>query len=671
MSNFEVVDDGVVWRGDGETLYIQGWGSGSFRVRARMMGELLDPDWALLRREATPVETEVTGDTAVVKNGKITARIESRSYFSEQLGYHVNRCSVSYLDGAGNVLLRELDEGGSLQLIARKYEARAGDCFKISAAFEGPSAERIFGMGQYQQEIFDLKGSQLELAHRNSQASVPFFLSDNGYGFLWHNPAIGTATFGTNRTEFVANASKQIDYWITAGDTPSEISANYMDAVGRAPTMPEYGLGYWQCKLRYYNQEQLLEVAREHKKQGIPLDVIVADFFHWPKMGDFRFESEFWPDPKAMVDELKDMGVELMVSVWPQVDFRSENYEEFKQNNILARADRGLDIQMGYQGNSAFVDVTNPRARERLWELCKQNYYDLGVRLFWLDEAEPEYGLYDYDNFRYYAGANEEVGNIYPQEYARAFFEGQTAEKQESIVNLVRCVWAGSARYGALAWSGDISSTFTDLRAQIIAGLHMGISGIPWFTTDIGGFHKGDITDEKFVELLIRWFQFGAFCPVMRMHGDRLPYEEIIDVSGVRRQRSGGPSEVWSFGAETQEILEKYIDIRERLRPYMRKTMDQARDSGLPVMRAMFFEFPDDDAAWDLNDQYMLGDDLLVAPVVNQGESSRSVYLPAGMTWKCLNDGQEYEGGQTIDAAAPLHTIPVFTRAGGWTDIAI
>ncbi|GAB4004499.1 hypothetical protein GCM10029992_49700 [Glycomyces albus] len=220
--------------------------------------------------------------------------------------------------------------------------------------------EKLYGMGQYQQDLLDLKGSTFELAHRNSQASVPFVMSSAGYGFLWHNPAIGTAMFAKNRTEWVAEATGQLDYWITAGASPAAISAAYAEATGHAPMMPEYGLGYWQCKLRYWNQEQLLEVAREHRRRGLPLDVIVADFFHWPHMGDFRFEEEFWPDPAAMVAELKEMGVELMVSIWPQIALESENFGLLKKNNLLVRTERGLDVQMGFQGPSMFLDTTNP-----------------------------------------------------------------------------------------------------------------------------------------------------------------------------------------------------------------------------------------------------------------------------------------------------------------------
>lgn len=680
VNPFEVVDDGVIWRGDGESIYVQAWGEHSLRVRSIVMGDFEDSDFSLLppalahptvslelasqaeAGEKLSVEDGIASSCATVTNGRIVAILSAQTEYVESLEYLVHRCHVEFRNDHGDVLLSEEDMGGSLQRRARHFIPQSGKNHRLTATFAATPGERLFGMGQYQQETFDLKGASLELAHRNSQASVPFVLSSAGYGFLWHNPAIGTATFATNRTIWVADSTRQLDYWITAGDTPAQIAAAYADATGHTPTMPDYGLGYWQCKLRYWNQEQLLEVAREHHRRGIPLDVIVADFFHWPKMGDFRFDPEFWPNPQAMIDELKEMGTELMVSVWPQISHESENFDELKGRNFTVKTERGMDVQMAFQGRSVFADFTNPAAREKIWEICKRNYHDLGVKLFWLDEAEPEYAVYDYDNFRYHQGSVLEIGNIYPQAYARTFFEGQREAGQDDVVNLLRCAWSGSQRFGVLSWSGDIHSTWEALRRQMIAGLHMGVAGIPWYTTDIGGFYGGNIHDPDFQELLIRWFQFGAFCPVMRMHGYREPYEPVVGQDGIARCRSGAENEVWSFGPQIQAILEKYIALRESLRPYLRATMDDVRDHGGPVMRPVFYEFPDDAAAWDVSDQFLLGADLLVAPIVHAGERSRRVYLPSGTSWRSLSDGTRFEGGTTISVEAEISTIPVFAR---------
>lgn len=226
--------------------------------------------------------------------------------------------------------------------------------------------------------------------------SVPFMISNRGYGFFWNNPAIGTATFGTNVTQWYAKSTKKLDYFITAGDSPAQLEEQYSLATGRTPMMPEYGLGYWQCKLRYRTQDELMAVAREHKRRGLPMDAIVIDFFHWTMQGDFKFEPLDWPDPEAMVKALKELGIETVVSVWPTIDERSENFGKMSDMGYLVNADRGNQNHMTWMGNTVFYDATHPQAQKFVWERCKENYYKYGIRCFWLDEAEPEYGPYDF-----------------------------------------------------------------------------------------------------------------------------------------------------------------------------------------------------------------------------------------------------------------------------------
>jgi len=259
-------------------------------------------------------------------------------------------------------------------------------------------------------------------------------------------------------------------------------------------------------------------------------------------------------------------------------------------------------------------------------------------------------------------GTNLQIGNIYPQLFSKTFYDGMQAQGQKNIVNLVRCAWAGSQRYGALVWSGDIHSSFEDLRKQICAGLHMGISGIPWWTTDIGGFGGGDPEDANFRKLLIRWFQYGTFCPVMRLHGDRKPTTKLYGEDGRSALFTGGDNEVWSYGDEAYDILVKYMNIREKMRPYTRELMKQAHEKGTPVMRTMFYEFPEDGYCWEVEDQYMYGPDILVAPVLYEDVTSREVYLPGNIEWVQLHDGKIYQGGQRIVVDTPIDIIPVFVK---------
>ena len=663
MKFFEEENNSLIFRENGETVQITPWGKDSFRVRANFLGEILEQPGALL--EPVDMDTEpafvVEDEYASITNGKITAYCHV-----DRWG---NRLQITYKNQKDEVLLKEVTNGGALFVKARDFRPLPGGNYRLKVRFESDPAEKLYGMGQYQQEVMNLKGCHLELAHRNSQASVPFYVSSLGYGFLWNNPAIGEVDFGTNITQWTAESSRQMDYWITAGDTPAQLEEAYAAVTGKAAMMPEYGLGFWQCKLRYYNQEQVLKIAREYVRRNIPVDVLVIDFFHWPKCGDWRFDEEYFPNPGEMVRQLHEMGIETMVSVWPQVDWKSENFEEMKQKGLLVRSNSGIDVQMLTWSNNVFMDATNPRTRDYVWEKCRKNYADLGIRTFWLDEAEPEFTGYDFLDYRYHAGAVAEVGNIYPREYARMFYEGQKAMGQEDIVNLIRCAWAGSQRYGALVWSGDIMSSYEDFRKQICAGIHMGLSGIPWWTTDIGGFHNGNIHDPGFKELLVRWFEFGTFCPVMRLHGCRQPETPIIDKSGEMRQSTGADNEVWSYGPEIEEILVGYIHLREAMRPYTRSLMAQAHEKGTPVMRACFYEFPKDPVCWELTDEYMFGPDVLVAPVCHAGAVSRSVYLPEGASWTDARSGAVYDGGQYIQVSAPLEAIPLFLRDGHGDEI--
>ena len=662
MNTMHQEGNALIYENDGELLRIEPWGKNSLRVRSVMQGPICDTDYALIELneadKAIVPSISVSEYEASITNGKITARIEVSNWN--------HKCVISYYNQNKKLLLKETGDGGALNKDSRRFHGIIGGAYNLHVSFASAQNEKLFGMGQYQQDDLDLKYTTLELAHRNSQASVPFVLSSLGYGFLWHNPAIGQVTFGKNVTDWYAASTKQMDYWITAGDTPDEIEQAYGRAVGTTPMMPEYGLGFWQCKLRYWNQEQLLSVARKYHEKKIPVDVIVCDFFHWPKMGDFRFEEEFFPDPDAMVKELKEMGMELMVSVWPQIDTQSENFAEMKQKGLLVKTEHGVEICMRFGGESVFFDPTNPAARRYVWDKCRQNYYDKGIRVFWLDEAEPEYLGYDYDNYRYYLCTDNLIGNVYSQYFSRTFYDGLKEQGEKDVVNLVRCAWAGSQRYGALVWSGDIHSDWPTFRRQVSAGLNMGIAGIPWWTTDIGGFSGGRPEDKQFQQLLVRWFEWGCFCPVMRLHGDReCDDRRVFHADGSPALFTGGNNEVWSFGEANEKILTSYIFLRELMRPYTRKLMEEAHLYGKPVMRPMFYEFPEQDICWELKEQYMFGPSILVAPILYEDQTERTVYLPSGYKWTLLSDGTVYEGGQTIHVTAPLEQIPVFISEDG------
>lgn len=656
---FSIDNQKLIFHYDAEEVWIEPWGTNAVRIRASKNDTIPEENWALLDAPKSDSVIEVNENYAYLQNGKIKAVI---SRFGK----------ITVYNQKGELLLEEycrnrrdiLDaKCSAIEIEAREFKPIVGGDYHLTWRLESLfSDEKIYGMGQYQQPYLDLKGMDLELAHRNSQASVPFALSSKGYGVLWNNPGVGRAVFGKNIMSFEAFSTEALDCWIVVGDTPAEIVEEYAGVTGTVPMMPEYGLGFWQCKLRYQTQEELLAVAREYKRRGVPIDVIVIDFFHWPKQGEWKFDTVYWPNPAAMVKELKELGIELMVSIWPTVDKSCENYEEMLEKGYLIRTERGFRVGLDFQGATIHFDTTNPKAREYVWEKVKQNYYKLGIKIFWLDEAEPEYTVYDFDNYRYYAGSNLKIGNLYPKMYAQTFFEGMKKEGQENIVNLIRCAWAGSQRYGALVWSGDIASSYESLRNQLVAGLNMGIAGIPWWTTDIGGFHGGNPDDENFRELFIRWFQWAAFCPVMRLHGDREPRQAQLGTSGGATCCSGASNEIWSYGEKVYDICVKYINIRENLRDYTRGLMKEAHEKGTPIMRTLFYEFPEDEKCWEITDEYMYGDRYLVAPVLYADMKERIVYLPKGCRWKDFESGMEYTGGETIKVNLSIDSIPVFVK---------
>lgn len=659
----------IEWRFERQILRIEPWGQHSLRVRATCAPRFNDEAHALLSSVNGQTTIVQDAETLTLTHGNISAVLNLKG----QLAFYNQR---------GELLLEEMWRQRStvgigaseksqdkyvsaLKLDGREFKPLPGGKYQLTVRFEARDGERFYGMGQYQQPWLDLKGCSLELAQRNSQASVPFLQSNLGYGLLWNNPAIGEAVLAKNHTVWTARVAEEMDYWITAGDSVAQVTRQYASATGTPPPAPEFISGLWQCKLRYRNQQEVLEVAREYHRRHLPLSVMVIDFFHWPNQGTWCFDPVDWPDPKAMVEELESLGIKLMVSVWPTVEARSPLFPQMKAKGWLVTSDRGVQVNLDFMGNTTFYDATHPQARQFVWETVKKNYYDLGIKLFWLDEAEPEYRAYDFDNYRYHAGPVLEVGNRYPRDFAQGFYDGLHDAGEKEIVNLVRCSWAGSQRYGVLAWSGDVHSSFHAFRNQLAAGLNMGLAGIPWWTTDIGGFQGGNIHDPAFHELLIRWFQWAVFCPVLRMHGYREPRVQPAESyrNGIPQCDSGSPNELWSYGEENYAIMQHWLGVRETLRPYIDKLYENAHNHGDPLMRPMFWHYPDEPQSWQTEDQYLFGEDLLVAPVMQAGQRQREVWLPGGHCWVSL-DGERYQGGQRVTVAATLETIPLFIREG-------
>jgi alpha-D-xyloside xylohydrolase len=662
MYGFRQHGNALLWSGNDEHVRIEAWGQDSLRVRATVSGAIRDSLVnVLLPPKETHVDITIDEREATIRNGTILARVSSTGlirFFDAQRGVE---------------LLAEVPPGHATRVPPRLFKATHGALFHVEARFHAYDDERFYGLGQHQHGLLDQKGCTIDLIQRNTEITIPFLVSSRGYGFLWHNPSVGRVELGQNGTRWVADATPQLDYWITAGNTPATIMEHYADATGYPSEFPEWASGFWQCKLRYRSQDEVLAVVREHKRRGLPLSVIVIDFFHWTLQGDWRFDPELWPDPTAMARELNEMGVRVMVSIWPTVNPLSENFGTLRQRGLLVRTERGNGTVMQFIDNRPeglvslyYYDATNPEARDFIWEQVHEHYYQQGIKTFWLDVCEPEMSPMEPDNVRFFLGNGAEVGNSYPLLHERGFYEHMQAAGETQILNLCRSAWAGSQRYGVLAWSGDISSTFEALRVQVRAGLNMAMSGIPWWTTDIGGFYGADSASSTFRELIVRWFQYSTFCPVLRLHGYRNP-----ESNSAMMIQTGGPNEVWSFGAEAYAIISELLALRERLRPYVMEQMQLAHERGIPPMRPLFFDFPNDETASKVDDQYLFGPNLLVAPVLYEGARSRKVYLPAGTTWTDAWTGEVFQGGCSFMAEAPLSRIPLYLKASAQLPIVL
>ncbi|MDI3321827.1 TIM-barrel domain-containing protein [Pinibacter soli] len=470
-----------------------------------------------------------------------------------------------------------------------------------------------------------------------------------------------------NDFAFVSNAGKKIDYYFINGKNLDEVISGYRLLTGKAIMLPKWAWGLWQSRERYKTQKELLDVVTEFRKRKIPLDNIVQDWSYWKQddWGSQQFDSSRFPDATGMIKTLHAENTHFMISVWPKFYEGIPAYKQFDANGWLYKrnvADRQRDwIAQGYV--STFYDAFNADARKGFWDLLNKNLYSKGVDAWWMDASEPDILSNVSPEKRIEqmqptaAGPSAEYLNAYPLENAKGIYEGQrgTDPGKRSFI-LTRSGFAGSQRYGAVIWSGDIAARWHDMKDQIAAGLNFSLSGLPYWSMDIGGFavekryeHAQGEDLEEWREQMTRWYQFGAFCPLFRVHG-QFPYREIYNVA-----------------PETHPAYKSmlyYDHLRYRLMPYIYSFAGKIYQDDYTPMRALVMDFNNDPKVKNIGDQFMFGPSLLVSPVLEYKATSRSVYLPQGNGWYNFYTGKYDDGGQTINADAPYERVPLFVREG-------
>ncbi len=545
----------------------------------------------------------------------------------------------------------------------------------VSATFDSPTDEHYYGLGQQQQGFLDLRDHQIRCWHDygavgGENVCVPFMVSSRGYGLVWDNPSKTTIDLGfNNQNHWSSEVGDRVSFFVIAGNKSDEIYEGYRQLTGTTHLLPKAAYGYIQSKAIYPTQEQALAVAKGYRDRHLPLDVLVVDFLNMTKQGEMDLDPKRWPDPAAMNKQLHAMGIHSLLSVWPHYSAGTQFYDMLKEKGWLIHKPDGTPDSGWYTKEiGPNLDTTNPEAAKWWWEKIRDRYVKpYGFDYIWLDETEPDV---DPINDVFYVGSGKRYYNVYPLFHTASVYEGFRRDFGDSrrVMLLARAAYLGSQRNGTVMWSSDIISTWDMLKRSVPAGLNFTASGMAYWDTDIAGFfspqipptyraaHKplvdpsdarDNITNyEDYPELFVRWYQWGAFQPVMRAHGERMH------------------NEVWSYGKEAEPILEKYLRLRYQLMPYIYSAAYGSYQTGAPFMRALFMDFPNDPAVTNIPDEYMFGPAFLVAPVVDQGATSRKVYLPAGSDWYDYWTNKRIKGGQTITAEAPIDTIPLFVRAG-------
>jgi len=510
--------------------------------------------------------------------------------------------------------------------------------YNVSESFQMPEDEAIYGLGQHQTGLLNYRGLAVSLAQNNTDVAVPLLISTRGYGLLWNTAARSMMNNQFPRTlRLSADGVEGLDFYFLYGPEADQIIHLYRELTGHAPLFGEWAYGLFQSKDRYETQDELVGIVSKYRDERVPLDTVVQDWQWWTKWGSNEFNSKY-PDFAAAVNKIHDQHAHVMISIWPNFDPATPIWKEMNDRKFL------IDEKGDY-------DVTSPEARDLYWKMLPSTLVAKGVDAFWLDASEPEAGdLGIPSGHKLGFGESSLYTNIFPLLHTYGIYDHwRRASEQKRVFTLTRSAFLGQQRNAAVTWSGDVYSNFWALKHQISAGLNFSISGIPYWTTDIGGYGypNGDTSDPKYQEVFTRWFEYGVFCPIFRTHG----------------HRANNQNEIWAYGSAAP-TLEKFDNLRYRLLPYIYSLAWQVTSNDYTIMRPLVMDWRGTRQVWDVSDEFMFGPAFLVSPVTEAGATTRSVYLPPAPGWYDFWTGEGLHGDQTIQAAAPLDRIPLYVRAG-------
>ncbi len=573
---------------------------------------------------------------------------------------------VSYFDANGIELFTEKDYGTQFTptLDVKK------STYLVRQAFMLDNNEAIYGLGEQQNGKLIQRGERIILQNENMKICIPYFLSVKGYGIFWDNYAATTYTDNAQETSFESMGDGS-DYYFIYGGNADGVVAGMRNLTGQAPMIPLWGFGYLQSKERYKNQSQSVDVIQTYRRLKVPIDGVIQDWQYWGPdslWNAMSFDKTNFPRPHEMVDSIHKMNAHLMIVAWPGFGCKTQQYKELESKQMLLN----FDTWPPKSGTLPY-DVYNPKARDIYWKYLNKGIFSFNTDAWWLDSSEPDHINVKESDFDQptFLGSYRSVVNAFPLEHIKGVYEHQRATTSEKrVFILTRSAFAGQQRYAANSWSGDIVAGWGTLQKQIPAALNFSLTGIPYWNADIGGFFlwkyggKNALQTKTYRELYARWIQFGTFTPMMRSHG------------------TDAPREIYNFGRKgnwTFDAIDKYINLRYRLLPYIYATAWNVTSHSESFMRALMMDFASDKNTLNINDEYMFGHAILVAPVLNamytanNGNETtedfsvvknRKLYLPSGISWFDFWTGEKLQGGQTVQKAAPIDIMPLYIKAG-------